>query len=115
MTPSQSRVSDSRTTNSGFRSRHKTAAKQSSEALQMAISPRLLRQRIARNLLQRESHSRGMRAPSMLAWIGFAKALRRAVRVSGVRALLVLAICAGTLATARDAHAFAWMVRHGYQ
>ena len=56
-----------------------------------------------------------MRAPSMLAWIGFAKALRRAVRVSGVRALLVLAICAGTLATARDAHAFAWMVRHGYQ
>jgi len=56
-----------------------------------------------------------MRAQSMLAWNCFANASRRAARASGLRALLVLAICVGTLVTTHDAHAFAWMIRHGYQ
>ena len=51
----------------------------------------------------------------MLAWNCFAEALGRAVRASGVRALLVLAVCVGTLLSTREAHAFAWMIRHDYQ
>jgi hypothetical protein len=51
----------------------------------------------------------------MLAWNGFAEALRRAVRATGVRAFLVLAVCVGTLLSSHDAQAFAWMIRHDYQ
>jgi hypothetical protein len=49
----------------------------------------------------------------MLAWNGFASAARVA-RWYGARALLILAIGIGSLVTTRDAHAFAWMMRHDY-